>query len=45
MPIGANTASHELRYLSVVFNELERLGEWSGGNPPTKVCGLNRSSI
>lgn len=39
-PISANTANHELSYLSAVFNELERLGEWSGGNPLTKVRGL-----
>lgn len=39
-PISANTANHELRYLSAVFNELERLGEWSGGNPLSNVRGL-----
>lgn len=39
-PISANTANHELSYLSTVFNELERLGVWKGGNPLSKVRGL-----
>ncbi|MFJ5285977.1 tyrosine-type recombinase/integrase [Pseudomonas sp. NPDC088429] len=30
----------ELAYLRAVFNELERLGEWSGENPLGKVRGL-----
>lgn len=40
LPISANTANHELRYLSAVFNELERLGEWTGANPLANVRGL-----
>ncbi|WP_153772395.1 hypothetical protein [Pseudomonas sp. MNR3A] len=32
--------NHELAYLRAVFNELERLGEWSGENPLTKVRKL-----
>lgn len=39
-PISANTANHELAYLRAVFNELERLGEWTGGNPLSKVRAL-----
>lgn len=39
-PISANTANHELSYLRAVFNELERLGEWSGANPLSKVRAL-----
>lgn len=39
-PISANTANHELSYLRAVFNELERLGEWSGENPLSKVRAL-----
>ncbi|WP_339538392.1 phage integrase [Pseudomonas sp. RA_15y_Pfl2_54] len=39
-PITANTANHELSYLRAVFNELERLGEWSGENPLSKVRAL-----
>ncbi|ATB65862.1 integrase [Pseudomonas mosselii] len=36
-PISANMLNHELAYLRAVFNELERLGEWSGDNPLAKV--------
>lgn len=39
-PISANTANHELGYLRAVFNELERIGEWTGGNPLTRVRAL-----
>ncbi|MFP3678899.1 tyrosine-type recombinase/integrase [Pseudomonas sp. SIMBA_041] len=39
-PITANTANHELSYLRAVFNELERLGEWLGENPLSKVRAL-----
>lgn len=39
-PITANTANHELSYLRAVFNELERLGEWAGENPLSKVRAL-----
>lgn len=36
-PVGANTLNHELAYMRAMFNELERLGEWEGGNPLDKV--------
>ncbi|MGX5217862.1 phage integrase [Pseudomonas segetis] len=39
-PISANMLNHELAYLRAVFNELERLGEWSGENPLEKVRAL-----
>lgn len=39
-PISANMLNHELAYLRAVFNELERLGEWSGDNPLAKVRKL-----
>jgi site-specific recombinase XerD len=39
-PPSPNTLNHELAYLRAVFNELERLGEWSGENPLGKVRGL-----
>jgi site-specific recombinase XerD len=39
-PITANTANHELSYLRAAFNELDRLGEWSGENPLSKVRAL-----
>ncbi|WP_341785050.1 phage integrase [Metapseudomonas otitidis] len=39
-PISANMLNHELAYLRAVFNELERLGEWSGDNPLAKVRAL-----
>ncbi len=39
-PISANMLNHELTYLRAVFNELERLGEWSGDNPLAKVRKL-----
>lgn len=32
-PISANMLNHELAYLRAVFNELTRLGEWTGENP------------
>jgi site-specific recombinase XerD len=32
--------NHELAYLRAVFNELERLGEWVGENPLSKVRKL-----
>lgn len=38
--ISANMLNHELAYLRAVFNELERLGEWSGENPLAKVRKL-----
>lgn len=34
---SASTVNHELAYLRALFNELERLGEWSKGNPLAKV--------
>lgn len=40
-PISSNMLNHELAYLRAVFNELERLGEWSGENPLAKVRKLN----
>lgn len=39
-PISANMLNHELAYLRAVFNELERLGEWRGENPLSKVRAL-----
>lgn len=39
-PISANTANHELGYLRAVFNELERIGEWTWGNPLSRVRAL-----
>ncbi|MDC0686189.1 tyrosine-type recombinase/integrase [Mitsuaria sp. RG] len=39
-PISPNMLNHELAYLRAVFNELERLGEWSGENPLAKVRKL-----
>ncbi|MBS7559373.1 tyrosine-type recombinase/integrase [Pseudomonas sp. RC4D1] len=39
-PISANMLNHELAYLRAVFNELERLGEWSGANPLAKIRKL-----
>lgn len=39
-PVSANTLNHELAYLSAVFNELDRLGEWKGDNPLAKVRRL-----
>lgn len=39
-PISANTSNHELAYLRAVFNELERLGEWTAPNPLAKVRAL-----
>lgn len=39
-PITANTSNHELSYLRAVFNELQRLGEWMGENPLSKVRAL-----
>lgn len=39
-PVSANTLNHELAYLRAVFNELERLGEWKGDNPLSKVRAL-----
>lgn len=39
-PVSANTLNHELSYLTAVFNELQRLGEWEGDNPLVKVRKL-----
>ena len=39
-PVSANTLNHELAYLSAVFNELDRLGEWKSENPLGKVRRL-----
>lgn len=39
-PVSANTLNHELAYMSAVFNELDRLGEWKGENPLAKVRRL-----
>ncbi|HHX6784785.1 TPA: phage integrase [Pseudomonas aeruginosa] len=38
--VGANTLNHELAYLSAVFSELSRLGEWRGDNPLASVRPL-----
>jgi integrase len=35
--ISANNLNREHSYLRAVFNELERLGHWKGGNPLIKV--------
>ena len=35
--ISANNLNREHSYLRAVFNELERLGHWKGGNPLAKV--------
>jgi len=32
-PVSANMLNHELPYMRAVFNELERLSEWSLPNP------------
>lgn len=34
---SANTVNHEHAYLRAMFNELERIGEWHGGNPLEKM--------
>ncbi|WP_438307458.1 phage integrase [Pseudomonas guariconensis] len=39
-PTSANMLNHELAYLRAMFNELERLGEWTGENPLAKVRKL-----
>lgn len=39
-PTSANMLNHELAYLRAVFNELERLGEWKGKNPLSKIRKL-----
>ncbi|WP_207267447.1 tyrosine-type recombinase/integrase [Pseudomonas sp. GW101-3H06] len=39
-PVSANMLNHELAYLRAVFNELERLSEWSLPNPLANVRGL-----
>ena len=39
-PVSANTVNHELAYLRALFNELERLGQWEGENPVSKVRAL-----
>ncbi|MCW1938541.1 tyrosine-type recombinase/integrase [Pseudomonas sp. MDMC_285] len=39
-PTSANMLNHELAYLRAVFNELERLGEWKGENPLSKIRKL-----
>lgn len=39
-PTSANMLNHELAYLRAVFNELERLGEWRGENPLSKIRKL-----
>lgn len=39
-PISANMLNHELAYLRAVFNELERLGEWNGANPLSRIRKL-----
>lgn len=39
-PISANMLNHELAYLRAVFNELGRLGEWTGENPLAMVRKL-----
>lgn len=38
--VSPNTVNHDHAYLRAVFNELERLGEWEGGNPLAKIRRL-----
>lgn len=38
--VGPNMLNHELAYLSAVFNELKRLGEWDAENPLAKIRKL-----
>lgn len=38
--ISASTLNHDLAYLRALFNELERLGEWKGGNPVLRIRQL-----
>lgn len=38
--VVANTVNHELAFLKAVFNELQRLGEWTHGNPLADVRKL-----
>lgn len=35
--ISPSTANHDLAYLKALFNELDRLGEWSGENPLKRI--------
>lgn len=35
--ISPSTANHDLAYLKALFNELDRLGEWTGENPLKRV--------
>ncbi|MCH2039567.1 MAG: tyrosine-type recombinase/integrase [Saccharospirillaceae bacterium] len=35
--VKAVTVNHEMRYLRAVFNELDRLGFYDGGNPLSKI--------
>lgn len=38
--ISTNTVNHELAYLTAVFNELERAGQWTHGNPLSSIRRL-----
>nr|WP_150107737.1 hypothetical protein [Methylobacter tundripaludum] len=38
--VGANTINHEHTYLSAIFNELTRIGEWKKENPVAKIRKL-----
>lgn len=38
--VSVNTVNHELAYLKAVFNELDRVGDWTHGNPLAKVRKL-----
>lgn len=38
--VAPKTLNHELTHLRAMFNELERLGKWSGENPLKKVRAL-----
>lgn len=42
---SANTVNHDLAYLKAVFNELDRLGEWSHGNPVGKVRKIQQQDL
>lgn len=43
--VSANTVNHEPAYLKAVFNELDRAGEWSGGNPFKKLKPIKFDEI
>lgn len=40
--VSANTVNHDHTYISAVFNELKRLGEWDGPNP---IAGMRKFKL